>query len=173
MFCPKNISVNFEKSRIDDELEGLDMNKIKRFSFNGVCCKARVYSCHDGDTITVVFKFHNDFIKVSARLDRIDSCEIISKNDLLRTFAIKCKNRLIELISNKSAQNTNFAHDCCIVWIKCHEFDKYGRVLIDLYKNETDTKSVQDILLDENLVLPYNGEMKRPDAEQLYYLNLV
>ena len=36
-----------------------------------------------------------------------------------------------------------------IISIKCYEFDKYGRLLVELLDNETDVKTYNDILIEE------------------------
>jgi endonuclease YncB( thermonuclease family) len=56
----------------------------------------------------------------------------------------------------------------CIVFIKCYEFDKYGRLLADVYINYNDinSKSISEILLNENLAYKYDGGKKLSEDEQ-------
>jgi endonuclease YncB( thermonuclease family) len=46
-----------------------------------------------------------------------------------------------------------------IIKIKCFEFDKYGRLLVELY-NDNNTKSINQILVDECFAKSYNGGTK-------------
>ena len=53
-----------------------------------------------------------------------------------------------------------------MVWVKCLQNDKYGRVLGDVYKSPEDKTRVQDILLEENHVYSYKGGTKKTEDEQ-------
>jgi endonuclease YncB( thermonuclease family) len=46
-----------------------------------------------------------------------------------------------------------------IITVKCLEFDKYGRLLVELY-NKDGTKSFNDILVEKNLAVKYDGGTK-------------
>ena len=63
--------------------------------------------------------------------------------------AILAKERLIQML-----ETTNF-----IVNIKCGEFDKYGRVLVQIYSSQF-TKSLNQLLIDENHAYAYFGKTK-------------
>ena len=112
-------------------------------------------------------------------MNNIDTCEIHSSNDKIKELGIKAKNRLIELISKKklnweddvSKKNiqTIFNINCFLVYVKCHDFDKYGRLLLDLYLDK-DEKSISDVLLEEKLAYVYNGKTKLNEDEQLNLL---
>jgi endonuclease YncB( thermonuclease family) len=57
----------------------------------------------------------------------------------------------------------------CIVFVKCYDFDKYGRLLADVYidHESVNRKSISEILLSEKLAYPYNGGTKLTEEEQL------
>ena len=55
------------------------------------------------------------------------------------------------------------------MYVKCHDFDKYGRLLLDLYLDK-DEKSISDVLLEEKLAYVYNGKTKLNEDEQLNLL---
>ena len=42
-----------------------------------------------------------------------------------------------------------------IITIKCHEFDKYGRLLVELLNEENDVKTFNDVLIEEGYILVY------------------
>ena len=48
-----------------------------------------------------------------------------------------------------------------LVYIKCGEFDKYGRLLGTLFLNEKDTKSVNQIMIDNGHGYKYDGGTKK------------
>lgn len=48
----------------------------------------------------------------------------------------------------------------CIVWLKIQEFDKFGRILGDIYRSKDDTETIQSILIAENYCKPYAGQTK-------------
>ena len=45
------------------------------------------------------------------------------------------------------------------VWIECFDFDKYGRILANVYKKEGDI-SLSNILLESRLAYIYDGGKK-------------
>lgn len=142
------------------------------FSLQGIHL-ARVVSLHDGDTFTCVIKFAESFYKFSVRLAGIDTCEMTSKNDLLRTKAFMARDRLFGLLTKRSDTDTiswrkkdfdeYFQKNYVLVTLECHEMDKYGRVLADV-----DDGSITQILLNEKLACPYDGGKKTTDE---YFLS--
>jgi len=150
------------------------------FSLNGINTYAKVVSVIDGDTVVLVIPFVNLHFKFNCRLSNIDTFEIHSSNDKIKEHGLKAKYRLIELISKKKLnceddvskkdiQNI-FCSDCYLVYIKCYNFDKYGRLLVDIYINKEDEKNLSDILLQEKLAYMYNGQTKLTEDEQLKFL---
>ena len=57
----------------------------------------------------------------------------------------------------------------CIVFVKCYRFDKYGRLLADVYidYNSINCKSISEILLSEGLAYEYDGGTKLTEEEQV------
>ena len=56
------------------------------------------------------------------------------------------------------------------MWIECVDFDKYGRLLTNVFLNKEDDKSISDILLEEKLAYKYNGDTKLTEEEQIKLL---
>ena len=149
------------------------------FSLDGINTYAKVVSVIDGDTVVLIIPVLNTYFKFNCRLSNIDTCEIHSSNEKVKEFGIKAKYRLIELISKKKLNLEDdvskkdiqqiFHTDCFLVYVKCYDFDKYGRLLLDLYL-EKDEKSVSDILLEEKLAYFYTGKTKLNDEDQLNLL---
>mgnify|MGYP003682290127 FL=1 len=48
-----------------------------------------------------------------------------------------------------------------LVYLKCSKFDKYGRVLGDIFINKYDTKSVNEIMIDNDYAYEYHGGTKK------------
>jgi len=155
-------------------------NRTRKFSLEGECTYARVTSVHDGDTMTCVIPFRDEFFKFSIRLDGIDTCEITSETPLNRELATRARNRLIGLVTGGKStlldqhafdQRKNvckfFDKDVYLVWIECGDFDKYGRVLVNAKLHPDDTRSLSDILISEHLAYKYEGGKKLTEQEQI------
>lgn len=141
------------------------------FSLKGLKTYARVISIHDGDTLTAVFPFCEKYYKFTIRLKGIDTCELRSKNTQIKNLAEKARDRLTILITGKSRYD--FENQVCLVHMSCHEFDKYGRLLCDIYSLMQPYTSVADVLVIEKLAYVYNGDTKLSEEEQLAILSLI
>jgi endonuclease YncB( thermonuclease family) len=150
------------------------------FTLNGIETWARVSDVYDGDTITIIFElFDNIYYKFNARLSHLDTCEIRSGNETVKHLALKARSRLFELVTGTSLpltatrKETQFllSEKHYLVWCHCHDFDKYGRVLIDVFKNnEISQISFSKILIDEKLGYLYQGNAKLSDEEKIKIL---
>lgn len=147
------------------------------FSFNGISCISRVVDITDGDTIKTIINFNNNFYKIIVRLNNIDTCETKSKCENNKLLGIEAKKRLFNLITNKNIDNNDKKEikkelntNYYTVFIKCYDFDKYGRVLADIYKNEYDDVSFSSILINEKLAYIYGGKTKLTEEQQLELL---
>ena len=127
------------------DLQSIDITKIKEFSLNGHKCDARVVSVYDGDSIKVIFVYDQKIYKWTCRLDGIDTPEIKSKNINEKELAIKARDALRNKILEK------------IVKIECKDFDKYGRLLVDIL---FDGYHINKWMIDENYAKPYFGGKK-------------
>lgn len=165
----------------------MDVNYIKNkfcqhgsetpfFTLNGVTDYARVIEVYDGDTITIVMKVHETFLKFKCRLMDIDTCEIRSNNDKNKELGLKARNRLIQLITDKQVDEISskkeissfLEDDVYIIYVHCFGYDKYGRVLVHCYKNnDMNAKSFSHILVEEKLAYFYQGDKKLNDEQQI------
>lgn len=130
-----------------NELENLDIKNIKKFSFNNYQTYIKVIKVLDGDTITGIFKYKDEYFKYNFRLNNIDTAEIHSKDNNIKLKALEAKQFLFNLINDK------------IIKAQFLNFDKYGRILINLYLKDSD-KSVSDILIEGGFAKKYNGGTK-------------
>jgi endonuclease YncB( thermonuclease family) len=100
--------------------------KGKNFNYTGQTFKAKVVDIYDGDTITVVFRYKGELQQHRCRMLGYDSPE-------MKPLRSK-KNRDLEIVKAKEAQKALAdLIDNKLVRIACHDFDKYGRLLIDMY----------------------------------------
>lgn len=148
------------------------------FTLHGVSLYGRVCDVYDGDTVTLILEVDGAYRKFKARLNGIDTCEIKSKSSKNRELACKARLRLIELITDSTnANNPNkkdtkklFEDNVYVVWVKCYEFDKYGRVLVDLFTDEESPTSFSQTLNEEHLAYTYQGDTKLTEEQQVEVL---
>ena len=116
---------------------------------------AKIVHIYDGDTMHVVFYEYGQYIKWNCRVMGVDTPEIRTRNAQEKQLGLKVRDLLIDRLLNK------------IVKIHTDEFDKYGRLLIDvempldpLVENQ-DTIMLSDWLISNNYAYPYEGGTKR------------
>lgn len=145
------------------------------FSLHGLKMYIRVVSIYDGDTIKAIVPFMGQFFKFTIRLSGIDTCEIKSKNQQNKDLALSARNRLFELVtSQKISQNDLSKKDLeslldkhvYLVWANLLEFDKYGRLLANIYITTDSINSFSDILVSEKLAYKYTGDTKLTEEQQ-------
>jgi endonuclease YncB( thermonuclease family) len=147
---------------------------VMLFSLNGLYTVGKVVEVYDGDTCRIILYYNNDFYKFTCRLNGLDTPEmkpLLSKADreIEISKAYKCRNKLIQLCTNcicdidSMEKNTNklLETNNKIICVKCLEFDKYGRLLVELYDNELLENSINTILINEGFAVSYNGGTKK------------
>ena len=133
-------------------MENFNDYNTPSFSFNGLNCMSRVVDITDGDTIKTIINYKDNYYKIIIRLFNIDTCETRSNNIKNKNLGIEAKKRVYNLITNKIidiTDNTNIKkiiknelnNNCYYIYIKCFDFDKYGRVLADIYQTENDVEN--------------------------------
>lgn len=144
-----------ELNELNEKYNNTDINKLKYFSFNGLTFYAKTCNIYDGDTFTAIFEYRGEIIKYRCRSMGYDSPEIkplksIENREEEIMMAHKAKDRLIELLNK---------HPTKLVKIDCFDFDKYGRILVNIW-NMVDTKSINDIMVEEGYGKVYLGGTK-------------
>lgn len=134
-----------------NDFESIDFDAVKKFSLEGEIYFARVVKVYDGDSITVVFKYNGVYRKWTCRMSGIDTPELRNSCVGEKQEAIKARDFLRALILDK------------VVEIRCGDFDKYGRLLVTVYKDE---KCVNDLLIDDGYAVAYDGGKKQEWAEK-------
>ncbi len=116
---------------------------------------AKIVYIYDGDTMHVVFKEFGTFFRWNCRISGVDTPELRTKNEKEKELGYKVRDILREKFMDK------------IVKIKCGEFDKYGRLLIDMYmpdeyKNpEKETQMLSSWLIENKYAYAYDGGTKK------------
>ena len=154
-FCKKNKDekIIYENYKILNTIK--DDKLIPYFSFKGNTFYGMPCNIYDGDTFSIIFNYKGEFIKYRCRCLGYDSPEMKPslKNENRiheKELALKAKNRFTELISK---------HETKLIKIECFDFDKYGRLLVNVY-NLIDVKSVNDIMVEEGFGKLYDGGTK-------------
>ena len=126
-------------------------------SLEGYYSVAKVVSVYDGDTCRVVIPFKGEFYKWNVRLDGYDTPEMRPSRskpnrDIEIAAAKAAKRYLMSLVMESPNQ---------IVYIKCKDFDKYGRLLASIYIHPEDTVSVNEMMVQKGHGYIYDGGTKR------------
>lgn len=134
-------------NRLYQKLEDVNPKELKNCIFQDMIVDAYCYNCYDGDTIRIIFDYKGEYIKYSCRVDRIDTPEMRSKCKLEKKYAKKAKQYLSDLVLNK------------VIKVKINGFDKYGRLLVDLYKKDSD-ENINDMMVMGGYAKKYEGGTK-------------
>jgi micrococcal nuclease len=135
-----NMNIPIDWDKID--------NSVKEFGFDGETKEAKVVDVYDGDTCKVVFPVLRKLYKFNCRIQGIDTPEIRTRDLAEKEFGKKVRDELRKKILNK------------VVDIQCGEFDKYGRLLIDIQcKNEN--LNISKWLIDKDYAFAYDGGTKK------------
>jgi endonuclease YncB( thermonuclease family) len=148
---PSVITPELKQKLIDAPITTSYLNLENVFTI----CK--VVSVYDGDSCKVIIPFKDNLYKWNVRLYGYDTPEMRpSRSKPNRDEEIKAakaaKVFLMSQIMNQPEQ---------LVFIKCNKFDKYGRLLAELYINQNDEKSVNQLMIDNNHGYAYHGGTKR------------
>jgi endonuclease YncB( thermonuclease family) len=122
-------------------------------SLNGQEFDAKVVYVYDGDTIHVVFRTFNNYYRWNCRIFGVDTPELRTKDEKEKKKGYMVRDKVKENFFEK------------IVKIKCYDFDKYGRLLIDVYlpKNipdKKDTTLLSEWLIANGYAYAYGGGTK-------------
>ena len=124
-------------------------SSVKEFGFEGETKIAKVVSVYDGDTIKVVFPILRKLYKFNCRIMGVDTPEIRTRDKKEKEYGIKVRDELRKKILNK------------VVKLKCGEFDKYGRLLGEIYVNQNDQESVNQLMIKDGYAYEYHGGTKK------------
>ena len=123
--------------------------------------QGKVIKVYDGDTITLSCSLNLDkstLYRFQVRLRGIDCAEMNSNDPNEVQVAILAQQFVID---------HTLGH---IVYLKNVALDKYGRILAHVYlTSDCTSPSLSDLLLLENLAVPYAGKTKHSPSNWLHY----
>lgn len=142
------------------------MIEVPFFTLSGIKTMARLVDVYDGDTMTFIFPILGEnYYKFNVRLRGIDTPEMRSDEgrcDALRArhevLSICCDGYNLGVNCKRSDIREYLERNEINVLVECFEFDKYGRVLVDIYKGG---ESLCELLLRGKLGYEYDGGKKK------------
>lgn len=126
----------------DDEVDYVNLKNYETY--------AKCLRIVDGDTCVVAFFKNGELHKYKCRLSGIDTAEINSDSP---------EEKFVGELAIKRVQD--FMGKKMMIYIRCHNWDKYGRLLIDIYKNDKKKLLLNHILIKDGLAYEYKGNKKR------------
>lgn len=157
------------------KLQTIKNLEVDEFSLNGKKVVAKVVDIYDADTCKIVFELDNKLVKFNCRLVGIDTPEMKPpksdpNRDAEKKKAKQARNRMVQLCSNveceinimykKKQIKALLDQHTKLVEVRCYDFDKYGRLLIDITDLE-DSKTFNQVLIDEGFAYSYDGGTKK------------
>ena len=150
--------IRFKNEKKQDNKQLIKYEDTIPFVFPITC--GQVIKVYDGDTITIASKMPYDnspMYRFSVRLNGIDTPEIKGKTEDEKSMALEARNKLSELIMNKQ------------VFLKNVASEKYGRILADVYLD--DTIHINQWMIDNRYAVKYDGGTKHiPESWVQYHL---
>lgn len=147
----------------------------------------RLVDVIDGDSLSIILPIFNNYYKYNIRLNGIDTCEMKSKNEETKKKALKARISILNLVTNENySENLTkkeikniLDKNIILVWVECLEFDKYGRLLANVYhqfdnlnmKKLENSNSLSEYLLQNKLAYEYTGKTKLSEQDQIITLN--
>lgn len=172
----------FKKKRKKKILEKSTNENVPEFSVNKLFTVCKVVDVYDADTFRVVFfknKYDKSPIKLKVRAKGCNAAEMYPlkshphRSEEMKTARI-ARNRLLQLVTNLQIDLGNIEYDKKeinkilnenkrLVYIEFDKKDKYGRFLGTLYLDNKKKFSINQILIDENHAVPYDGGKRDTD----------
>lgn len=147
------MTTNSEPTNFDEDiiLNSFTKENSNLMSLDGNTYKAKVVYIYDGDTMHVVFKEFGNYYRWNCRITGVDTPELRTKNKKEKEYGYKVRDILREKLMDK------------IVEINTFEFDKYGRLLIDVIMPEQENNekiTLSKWLINNKYAYEYNGGTK-------------
>lgn len=142
-------------SIINPSIADVDPDDLEYFTWENKTFIAKPSHVYDGDTFTATWCYNNELIKYRCRCLGYDSPEMKPRlnnpdRDEIKIKANIAKERFIQLLNQDPT-----------ITIVCGEFDKYGRVLVNIYNDTNGEKSINDMMIDEGFGYVYHGGTKQ------------
>ena len=149
-------------------------SSVELFTLENKILQAKVVYVYDGDTIHIVTNIEslnsNNLVKFNCRLAHIDCPEMSSKVNEEKLKAVNARNFLLRQVCNQEFKDEelktkNDIKELCkkstkLIWIKCLEFDKYGRLLVEIYNDNQRLNMINQLMITNKYALSYEGKTK-------------
>jgi len=153
-----------------EKLATFSYENTPEFTFKGQEFLSKVLDIYDGDTITITIKIDKLYQRINCRLSGLDTPELKSHDEEEKRAGRMARNHLAFLILGKKIEEDMkredlrklLANENVIVNIKCLDFDKYGRLLIELWNNSI---FLNQKMIDDGFAGVYDGGTKKPWRE--------
>lgn len=148
------------------------------FTLKEMRLHGRLVDIIDGDSLVVILPILDGFYKYHVRINGIDTCEIKSKMEENKRLALMARTEILNLVTkqdfgydtDRKMIQEKLNQDVYIIYLECGDFDKYGRLLADVYVNNSKEMCFADHLVDIGLAYRYTGDTKLSEQEQLEIL---
>lgn len=143
-------------------MDSINENNTEWLSFDGKLLRSKVIDVYDADTITVIIPFEKHYYKTKCRLFGIDGAEKRMK-----------KGEKCELEVKNAHEGTEYVKNLILnkeVWIRCGNWDKYGRLLGTVYLKYNQSQqgwdsSVNVDIVKQGFAYYYDGKKKQAFSE--------
>ncbi len=148
---------------------------VQEFTLCGQTITGKIVEMYDADTCKIVLPVFGGLYKFTCRLNGIDTPEMKPRKDKPNrdneiTWAKKARNEFLRLVcpdskcclsleSKKEDIMKELEANRQLVTVKCLEFDKYGRLLVEISPVGF-TETVNMSLVKANLAVSYDGGTK-------------
>ena len=148
-----------------DRLKEMNYDNTPEFSFKGKTFFSKILDIYDGDTLTITVKVDNEYYRMNCRLNGLDTPELKSHDEEEKNAAKLARKHLIFLLSGQKIElddKRDVVRKLCatnniIVSVRCLDFDKYGRLLVELYK---DSICINEKMVSDGFAGNYDGGTK-------------
>mgnify|MGYP001571417942 CR=1 FL=1 len=132
--------------------------------FSGQTLQAKVVDVYDGDSLTLAMLDPPRLFK--CRVSGVDTPEMRPSRSAPHreqhvAAAFRARNRVAQLVTDvetdPTARKLDLSDNTRLVSVRCGEFDKYGRLLVDI---ELGDASLSETLIREGLAHAYGGGTK-------------
>lgn len=173
-------------------LHSASFENTPTFSLENKVVTAKCLDLYDGDTGTFAIELYDTVYKFKMRLSGIDTPEMRppknqSDRDIEKKAARYVRNRLLQLLLHENEEvdlkkkyskneiRKKLAKHGRTVFLQCGKAGKFGRCLIKIFLCEEDladkNKSLNKILIRENLAYVYHGGTKNNDFKTYFSLD--
>ena len=144
-YCRRMTNIN----TIDEELNSYTKENTELLSLNGNKYTAKIVYIYDGDTMHIVFKEFGNYYRWNCRIIGVDTPELRTKNKKEKEYGYKVRDAIRKELQDQ------------IVEVNTYDFDKYGRLLIDVtMPNQEKEITLSQWLIHTNYAYSYDGGTK-------------